>query len=312
MTLREHLYELRHRLFLGVAAIFIGAVLGFIWFSVGIPALHIASLGDILTGPYCSVPVPPRIAFDNSGRCQLLATSAFSALQLRLTAAVLAGVLLSCPLWLYHLWAYIGPAMYSKEKRFAITFTGVGAGLFAGGMLLAYLVIPEALKVLLGFGGKFVVAGLDPEHYFKFLVGMMLVFGVSLELPLLLVMLNFAGVLKGVKLAKARRYAFFGMVLFAGFAVPGNDPVSMGVLALTLCVLYEAAVQVSKAHDRRRAKVAARSYADLPDEQASELTAEDLSAGMIGEPASDGGDVDGGFQAGPGHGAPAGGWDDVT
>src|SRR5699024_2949195 len=147
-------------------------------------------------------------------------------------SGVLAGVLVSCPFWLYQLWAYVGPALRSNEKRFAITFTSVGAGLFAGGMVLAYLVIPEAMKVLLGFGGHSVQAALDPEKYFKFLVGMMLIFGVSLELPLILVMLNFAGVLKGAKLAQARRYAFFGLVLFSGFAVPGNDPISMGVLAL--------------------------------------------------------------------------------
>lgn len=271
MTLMEHLYELRHRLFLAVLAILAGSVVGFVWFSVGLPALHIRPLGDILTEPYCSVPSPPRITFAGGDGCKLLATGPFSPLQLRLTAAVMAGVVLTCPLWLYQLWAYVGPALYSKEKRFALTFTAVGAALFAGGMVLAYLVIPEALKVLLGFGGAFVQTGLDPQLYYKFLVGMMLVFGVSLELPLLLVMLNFAGVVKGAKLAKARRYAFFGLIVFAGLAVPGNDPVSMSVLAVTLCVLYECAVQVTKAHDRRRLKVAATAYAELPDDVASAL-----------------------------------------
>jgi sec-independent protein translocase protein TatC len=94
---------------------------------------------------------------------------------------------------------------------------------------------------------------------------------VSLELPLLLVMLNFAGVLRGAKLAQARRYAFFGLVVFAALVVPGNDPISMGVLALTLCILYEAAVQVSKANDRRKAKRAGQSMAELPDDVASSL-----------------------------------------
>lgn len=265
----EHLYELRHRMFLAVLVILLGSILGFIWFSVGVPAWHIRTLGDILIEPYCSVPPTHRLTFN--GECTLLATTPFSTLQLRLTAAVMAGAVLSCPLWLYQLWAYVGPALYSKEKKFALTFTGIGAGLFAGGMVLAYLVIPEALKVLLGFGGAYVDAALDPQGYYKFLVGMMLIFGVSLELPLLLVMLNFAGVVKGVKLAKARRYAFFGLIVFAGIAVPGNDPVSMSVLAVTLCVLYECAVQVSKAHDRRKIRAAAVSYAELSDDEASPL-----------------------------------------
>lgn len=302
----EHLYELRHRLFVAVLAIFLGAVVGFIWFSVGIPALGIKPLGDLLIAPYCAVPAGSRVVFGTDpDACALLATTPFSALQLRLTAAVMAGVILTCPVWLYQLWAYVGPALYSREKRFALTFTGVGAVLFAGGMTLAYLIIPEALKVLLGFGGGFVKAGLDPERYYKFLLGMMLIFGVSLELPLLLVMLNFAGVIKGAKLAQARRYAFFGLVLFSGFAVPGNDPVSMGVLAVTLCILYEGAVQVARIHDKRKQKREIASYADLPDDEASTLdltpapdeSGEVAAAAPIGPaepiPQPDGGDTPG-------------------
>jgi sec-independent protein translocase protein TatC len=125
--------------------------------------------------------------------------------------------------------------------------------------------------VLLGFGGDFVQAALDPQLYYKFLIGMMLIFGVSLELPLLLVMLNFAGVLRGAKLAQARRYAFFGLVVFAALVVPGNDPISMGALAVTLCILYEAAVQVTKAHDRRKNRIEAQSFAELPDDEAYPL-----------------------------------------
>lgn len=277
MTLMEHLYELRHRLFLSVLAIFLGSVAGFIWFSVGIPALHIRPLGELLIDPYCAVPSPPRMKLTGTGDCPLLATTPFSALQLRLTAAILAGFVLTCPVWLYQLWAYVGPALHSKEKKFALSFTGIGAGLFAGGMVLAYLIIPEALKVLLGFGGQYVEAALDPEKYYKFLIGMMLIFGVSLELPLLLVMLNFAGVIKGAKLAQARRYAFFGLVVFSAFAVPGNDPISMGVLAVVLCILYEVAVQVAKSHDKRRLAGQSAAEAALPDDVAAPLGDDEAS-----------------------------------
>jgi len=280
MTLMEHLYELRHRLFIAVLAVFLGTVVGFVWYTVGIPAIHLPTLGDILTEPYCAVPAGTRLELGGVS-CSLLAPTPFSALHIRLSSAIMAGVLLSCPVWLYQLWAFVGPALYSKERKFALSFVGIAAVLFAGGMVLAYLVIPEGLKVLLGFGGPGVVTALTPESYYGFLIGIMVIFGVSLELPLLLVMLNFAGVLKGVKLAKARRYAFFGMVVFAAIAVPGNDPVSMGVLALTLCILYEAAVQVSKAHDRRKAKRAGQTIAELPDDVASSL-----------EPSTDAADLD--------------------
>ncbi len=285
MTLMEHLYELRHRLFLGVLAVFVGSVIGFVWFSVGIPVLGIRPLGDILIRPYCAVPTPTRMEFGDG--CDLLATTAFSPLQLRLSAAIMAGLLLTCPVWLYQIWAFVGPALYSKEKKFALSFVSIATVLFVGGMLLAYAVIPEGLKVLLGFGGGYVKAALDPVGYYKFLTGMMLIFGVSLELPLLLVMLNFAGVIKGAKLAKVRRYAFFGLIVFAGIAVPGNDPISMGALAVTLCILYEAAVQVTKAHDRRTAKLAAQSHAELPDTMASPLDAAEpaeADAAILGAP----------------------------
>ena len=272
MTLMEHLYELRHRLFLAVLAVFIGTVIGFIWYTVGVPALHIDSLGDILKRPYCAVPAKYRwYPGADPSTCVFLANTPFSLLTVRLQAGLMAGAVMSSPVWLYQLWAFITPALYSKERKFAVTFVACAGVLFLGGTVIAYFVLGEALKVLLGFGGDTAVSALTPDAYFSFLSGIMIIFGVSLELPLLLVMLNFAGVLKGAKLAKARRYAFFGMVVFAAIVVPGNDPISMGVLALTLCILYEAAVQVSKANDRRKAKRAGQSMAELPDDVASSL-----------------------------------------
>ena len=96
------------------------------------------------------------------------------------------------------------------------------------------------------------VSGLDPSKYFQFLMALLIIFGVSFELPLLLIMLNLIGLVKGQKLAKARRYSIFGIVVFAALVVPGNDPITMSALALSLTVLYEVAVQVTKVHDRRK------------------------------------------------------------
>jgi sec-independent protein translocase protein TatC len=273
MSLMEHLYELRHRLFLAVLAIFLGSVVGFIWYTVGIPAIGLKSLGDILIHPYCAVPPTHRLPLGGDpNTCALLATTPFSQLTVRLQAGVMAGAVLSSPAWLYQLWSFVTPALYRKERRFAISFVVSAAILFMGGTVIAYFVIGKALDVLLGFGGNTAVSALTPEAYFSFLLGMLLIFGVSLELPLLLVMLNYAGVVKGVKLAKARRYAFFGLVVFAAFVVPGNDPISMSALAVVLIVLYEVAVQVAKAHDRRKAKEAEQtSFASLPDDVASPL-----------------------------------------
>ena len=78
------------------------------------------------------------------------------------------------------------------------------------------------------------MTALSPESYFSFLITMLIIFGVAFELPLLLIMLNSAGVLTGERLARSRRYAIFGLVVFAGLVVPGNDSVTMGALAVAL------------------------------------------------------------------------------
>lgn len=273
MTLMEHLFELRRRLFFAVLGLFLGAIVGFVWYSVTIPATGVATLGDILVGPYCSVPVPPRAVFNGDpNSCTLLATGPFSILQIRLKAALMAGAVISSPVWLYQLWAFVTPALYNKERRFAVIFVSAAAALMVGGAVLAYVVVSEGLAVLLGFGGDTAVAGLDPDKYFTFLIAMLLIFGVSFELPLLLVMLNVIGAVSGAKLAKARRYSIFGLFVFAGLVVPGNDPITMLALAVALCVLYEVAVQIALFRDKRKAKrLAAEGLGELSDDTASPL-----------------------------------------
>ncbi|WP_420120904.1 twin-arginine translocase subunit TatC [Nakamurella sp.] len=254
MPLMEHLFELRRRMFVAAVGIVLGSVVGFVWYGQGIPALGVPSLGEILIAPYCAVPSPPRITFDGAGSCTLLATGPFSILEVRLKAAVLTGAVLSSPIWLGQLWGFVTPALHRRERRFALTFVAVGSTLFVAGSVLAYVVIREGLQVLLGFGGDTVGAALSPDSYFSFLIAMLLIFGVSFELPLLLVMLNLAGVVPAAALSRWRRYAYFAMILFAGLVVPGNDPVTMLALGVSLCVLYEVAAQVSRIHDRRAAR----------------------------------------------------------
>ena len=211
-----------------------------------------------------------RVTFGAGDDCKLLATGPFSAVELQLKSALIAGVVLSSPVWLYQLWAYVTPALFTKERRYAVTFVTTGGLLFAIGAVLAYVVIREGLTVLLGFGGDATIAALSPDSYFSFLIAMLIIFGVSFELPLLLIMLNQIGLVTSAKLAKWRRYSIFGMVVFAGLVVPGNDPVTMGALAVALILLYELSVQVTKIHDRRLTKRQAN--AALSDDQASPMS----------------------------------------
>ena len=107
MSLMDHLYELRRRIGWAALGLLVGTIIGFIWYTVAIPALHIPNLGDILTRPYCRVPESKRVSF--GGACQLLATDVFSPLQIRLKAAFMVGAVISSPVWLYQLWAFITP-----------------------------------------------------------------------------------------------------------------------------------------------------------------------------------------------------------
>ena len=254
MPLMEHLFELRTRLFFAVLGILVGTVVGFVWFGHGIPAIGLPSLSEILTGPYCAVPATERVTFGAGDDCRLLATGPFSALELQLKSALIAGTVLSSPVWLHQLWAFVTPALYSRERRYAIVFVSSGALLFSVGAVLAYVVIREGLTVLLGFGGDATIAALSPDSYFSFLIAMLIIFGVSFELPLLLIMLNQIGMVSNAKLVAWRRYSIFGLVVFAGLVVPGNDPITMAALAAALVLLYEVSVLVTRIHDKRLAR----------------------------------------------------------
>lgn len=278
MPLMEHLHELRRRLFLATLGIGLGTVVGFIWFGHGIPVIGLPSLSDILTGPYCAVPIDRRFDFGSPDECKLLATGPFSALELQLKSALIAGVVLAVPVWLYQLWAFVTPALYSKERKYAVIFVSSGAVLFTAGAVLAYVVIREGLTVLLGFGGDATIAALSPDSYFSFLIAMIIIFGVSFELPLLLIMLNRIGVVQGAKLAEWRRYAIFGLTVFAGLVVPGNDPITMLALAVSLALLYELSVQLAKVHDRRKRRQEAKQ--ELSDDEATPLA--DLPTAEVG------------------------------
>lgn len=251
MTLMEHLYELRNRLFIALCAVGLGGVLGFIWW--GVSAFGLPSLGDLITRPYCALPTSVRLT-PNPGRCQLLQTAPFEVFTLRMQVGLAAGAVLTAPIWVYQVWAFITPGLYAKERRFAVTFVGAASVLFAGGAVLAYYVVPTGLSFLANLGGGEFITALTGQAYIGFLLTMLAVFGLTFELPLLVVMLNRVGVLPYAKLQRWQRGILFGLFVLAAVATPGNDPVSMLALAGALVVLFEAAVLIARQHDRAVAR----------------------------------------------------------
>ena len=182
------------------------------------------------------------------------------------------GIVLSSPVWLYQLWAFIVPGLTKREKRYSMGFVGAAVPLFLAGIALAWKVLPNAIKFLTAFTPVGTANIINASDYFTFVLQIILAFGIAFVIPLLLVALNFAGVLSAVAMAKAWRVAVFLCFLFAAVASPTPDAGSMLALAFPMVGLYLVAVGIAWVNDRRRARrAAADGFGDLSDDEASPL-----------------------------------------
>lgn len=263
MSLIAHLTELRNRVAKALVAIVVAGGVAFWWYQHG--------LGTFIRAPYCDL--PPRLRYGgDTTACGLLVTDPFSGVFIRLKVAVLVGVVLSSPVWLYQLWAFITPGLKRNERRYAVSFVAASSTLFAGGAMLAYLFLGAGLRALLGLAGDGVVVALTAQDYIGFVLSVLIAFGVSFELPLVMVALNLVGILGYPVLAKGRRWIMFLTIVFAAVVTPTQDPFTMLAMALPMMLLFEVAIQVARVVDKRRARRAdTEHFHDLPDDQPSPL-----------------------------------------
>jgi sec-independent protein translocase protein TatC len=259
MTLIEHIKELRTRLFIALLGIMIVTIVIAVW------AYH--PIFNFLRHPYCELPPSRRAGGKN---CDLIFTHPTDAFFIRLRVSLISGVLFAAPIWLYELWAFITPGLHRNERRWTLAFLASATVLFAAGATMAYLFLRTALNFLLGFGGSGVKPLLTVTDYLGFVTHLLIVFGASFLFPLVIILLNLAGVLPAKRLAKYRRIEIFLVFVFAGFVTPSGDPFTMPALAVVLCLFYEGAILFAKWNDRRRARRDEMSeFAGLADTEAS-------------------------------------------
>jgi sec-independent protein translocase protein TatC len=184
---------------------------------------------------------------------------------------VIAGVILSSPVWLYQIWAFIAPGLYAREKKWSYIFLGTAVPLFLGGVTLAYWSLGRSMHYLLGLTPGTVANVISVDQYMSFVMAMLLAFGIAFEVPLLIVMLNLAGILTHERFRKWRRVMIFGVFLIAGMANPSPDPITMLILGGGCAALVEVAEFIVWSNDRRRARLHPDPYAGLADDQLSPI-----------------------------------------
>jgi sec-independent protein translocase protein TatC len=262
MSLRDHLVELRNRLLKALAAIAIGTVIGYL--------LSDRVVG-VLEKPYCSLPAGIRNPVTN-GTCDLAFFHPLDAFSVQLNLSLIVGLIISSPIWLYQLWAFVSPGLRSVERRWGIAFVVSSILLFAAGAYIAFLILNPALRFLLGALAGHVQSYLGLQEYLGFLGTLLLIFGASFEFPLLLVLLNAAGILPFRRMLNFWRGTVMGVFVFAAIATPTQDPFSMLALALPMCGLYGAALGIAWLHDRNKARrIAEDPLASLSPDEVSPL-----------------------------------------
>ena len=257
MPLMDHIRELRNRVVKIALALVAGMVLGYVFFD---------PIWNFITRPYCRA-----VGGCHTGSLghTLAVSSPLDGFYLHIKVAFVVGVILTSPVWLYQIWAFVAPGLYAREKRWTYVFLGTAVPLFLLGCYFALLVMGRGLHFLIGMVPQNTVAIFTADTYIAYFIAMILGFGLCFELPLFLVMLNLVGLLPHARFKKWRRVMIFCVFVFAGIASPSPDPITMLMLGAVCVALVEGAELIVWANDRRRARLHPDPYAGLADDQLS-------------------------------------------
>jgi sec-independent protein translocase protein TatC len=262
MPLMDHLRELRNRIVKMALALIAGMIVGFIFFN---------PVWRVVERPLCAATIRGQTGCKMLGTNQLVVNGPLDPFYLRVKIAFIVAVIVSSPVWLYQVWAFVAPGLYAREKRWSYIFLGSAVPLFLAGITLAYLSLSRSMHYLLGLTPHGVSNLIQVDTYLSFVMAMMLAFGIAFEVPLLIIMLNLAGILTHQRFRKWRRVMIFGVFLIAGMANPSPDPMTMIILGGACAALVEVAEFIVWSNDRRRARRNPDPYAHLADDELSPL-----------------------------------------
>jgi sec-independent protein translocase protein TatC len=242
MSLLEHLYELRTRLFRAALALVLGTIVGYVVFPYVL---------DVLIDPFCR---SQAVLDPSSGDCNLVALRPLEPFSVRMKTSVVIGLFVGGPVIFYQLWRFITPGLTRRERRLALPFVLLSQVMFCVGLLFAYIVIPQGLRILLNMAGDRVDTFLSLDEYMSFFLTTSVAFGLVFELPLVLIFLALVGVVSSAGMRRARPYAMVAIVVAAAIITPTTDAVTLMLMAGPMALFYELSILAAVVIERRRSR----------------------------------------------------------
>ena len=239
MSLSSHLREFRVRLSWSAGFVIAGTVVGWFLFD---------PVFKILQAPLLDVTRERGIdAIVNFG-------TVVSAFDLRIQISIFFGVLMTAPVWLWNLWSFVAPGLKIRERRYAVGFVSAALPLFLLGTYLAWTSLPGFVVVLIGFTSEGSSNVINAAEYVLFAIRILLIFGLAFVMPVVLVLMNFAGLVTGKGILKSWRIALLIIATVSALATPTAEPMTMFLLMAPLTALFFTAVGIAVTNDKRRAR----------------------------------------------------------
>ncbi len=235
MTLLEHFNELKRRLFYAAIVIVACAIGGWFLFTPVFNALQ-----EPLIQASKDTGLDANINFAG------IATG----LDFRLKISFFIGFFISSPFWMFQLWSFITPGLTKKERAYTYGFLGAAIPLFLGGAYFAWWVMPRAVRIMVGFVPETASQLISADVYLSFVMRLLIAFGLACAMPVLLVALNFLGMMSAHTMLKGWRWAVVLAFTFSAMMTPTPDALTMILVALPIVALYFIAVGVASIHDR--------------------------------------------------------------